>query len=327
MAHEIEMKDGKASFAYTGGAPWHGLGHELPQAFTKDQALEFSGQSWHVYKAPMYIEQDGLAVNIPDQFAICRDDVAAPGNVLGTTGKVYIPIQNEQIYEIGDMLVGEGAAVWHTAGVLRGGQIVFATLKLPDSIEVADGDMIDKYLVVVNWHTGKSAAKLYFSPIRVVCMNTLQASLMAGGIKARICHSGDLSWQFRNAADLIGISDKVFSKTADASRELVKVKLSTEQVRGYIWNVFPDLPGKALKRKSNKTERIRDIVEHLYREGKGNDLPSVRGTAWAAYNAVTEYVDHARLQKSGRERRFASSWFGTGTEIRQRAYKYAMAMV
>jgi hypothetical protein len=51
----------------------------------------------------------------------------------------------------------------------------------------------------------------------------------------------------------------------------------------------------------------------LYASGQGSDLPGVRGTAWAAYNSVTEWVDHHYpLLQSGKvsEARTASVLFG-----------------
>ena len=35
---------------------------------------------------------------------------------------------------------------------------------------------------------------------------------------------------------------------------------------------------------------------HLFHEGIGNNDPAIRVTLWAAYNGITEYVDHWRAR-------------------------------
>ncbi len=39
MSHELEMIDGKASMAYAGDVPWHGLGVQVSNDLTPQQML------------------------------------------------------------------------------------------------------------------------------------------------------------------------------------------------------------------------------------------------------------------------------------------------
>ncbi len=48
MAHMIEFLDGKASMAYAGETPWHGLGTEVPNDLTPAQMLKAAGLDWKV---------------------------------------------------------------------------------------------------------------------------------------------------------------------------------------------------------------------------------------------------------------------------------------
>jgi hypothetical protein len=69
----------------------------------------------------------------------------------------------------------------------------------------------------------------------------------------------------------------------------------------------------------------------LFEDGQGQSLPQVRGTLWAAYNGVTEYVDHRVLfGRNGRplpeDRRLGSVWFGEGYRIKARAYREAIGL-
>lgn len=67
--------------------------------------------------------------------------------------------------------------------------------------------------------------------------------------------------------------------------------------------------GHASEQAETSTRRVADnIIEILERGGRGLDMPGVRGTAWGAYNAVTEYLTWERGRSN--DNRMASVWFG-----------------
>ena len=75
------------------------------------------------------------------------------------------------------------------------------------------------------------------------------------------------------------------------------------------------------------------ILAQLYAnfDNERNTLPGIRHTAWAAYNAVSEYVDHqsrvtGNSSDAKADNRLCSIWFGTGSKIKQRAYEQALAL-
>lgn len=57
----------------------------------------------------------------------------------------------------------------------------------------------------------------------------------------------------------------------------------------------------------------------------GNNEPSVRGTLWAAYNGVTEYVDHWR--RRGRRDHMETVCFGGGHRLKSQAFTEACKLV
>jgi hypothetical protein len=63
-----------------------------------------------------------------------------------------------------------------------------------------------------------------------------------------------------------------------------------------------------------------DSVAELMETGRGSEIRGVRGTAWGAYNAITEFVDHKRKVRGGEENRIGSIWFGQGSSVKQRAF-------
>jgi len=79
--------------------------------------------------------------------------------------------------------------------------------------------------------------------------------------------------------------------------------LDTERVPQYFAEVLDRwLKASALKGSKQSQEpiagydQVRLECTRLFTEGKGNDLPTVKGTLWAAYGAVVEYVDYHELK-------------------------------
>jgi len=171
MAHNIEIKDGQACMFYAGETPWHRLGTQVEKEVTAAAAIRLAGLDWKVEKRPMYIagqaRVDGIPVlgpEIPDKFAVVRTE---DNHVLGVVGSAYECIQNAEAFGFLDGLVGEGLAMFHTAGSLFGGRKVFVACKLPESINVGP-DRVDKYLLLATGHDGNTLMQVKWTPIRVV---------------------------------------------------------------------------------------------------------------------------------------------------------------
>ena len=62
----------------------------------------------------------------------------------------------------------------------------------------------------------------------------------------------------------------------------------------------------------------------LAEAGRGNDLPSIRGTYWSAYNGVSEWLTYSRGRSD--DNRLNSLWFGAGALTNRRALELALDM-
>ena len=69
---------------------------------------------------------------------------------------------------------------------------------------------------------------------------------------------------------------------------------------------------------------LMEEVTGLFEAGKGNDLPSIRGTLWAGYNAVSEWLTWNRGRNA--DNRLNSLWFGDGANINRHALEMALEM-
>ncbi len=325
MSHDLATINGQTAMMSYGKAPWHGLGQALDRPATAAEAIEAAHLDWEVKKAPLHIQQGNRFPAVPDHFAVVRKDQSAgtpAPTVLGIVGEGYTPLQNREAFAWFDPIVGKGAAIYHTAGALGQGERVWILAKLPDTIHVIGEDIAHKYLLLSNSHDGRSSVQVKFTPIRVVCQNTLTMALNQGrGI--RIQHTRTLPQRLEAARDALGIIRRRFEEIAKDFRQLARVLVIQPRLDDYLGRVFPaptDLDnGQVVAR----VQRARTESGRLFEEGRGNKEPGVRGTLWAAYNGVTEYVDHAMTYRDD-DRRLDAIWFGNGYLTKARAYRIAV---
>lgn len=307
---------------YVGDVPWHRMGHRLEGAATAEQAIEASGLDWEVQKQPVYTGPH-RSVRVKDRFAICRTDrLDQPdGGQLGIVGGNYEPLQNRQAFSFLDPVVGQQAAVYHTAGALRGGRQVWMLAKLPGEIRVVREDVTEKYILLSNSHDGTSAVRIGFTPIRVVCQNTLNLAL-EGMQGLTIRHYVDVAARVRAAHRLMGIVNAAYDRIGQTMGAMAQVPMTRDRLAAYFEAVVP-VPGDEQAREKVEQRHLR--LSELFESGDGNDLPGVRGSLWAAYNAVTQWTDRESYTKRNQEP-LRSIWFGGGARLKQRAYDVAERM-
>ena len=55
-------------------------------------------------------------------------------------------------------------------------------------------------------------------------------------------------------------------------------------------------------------------------------MKGAEGTLWAAYNGVTEWMDHREVRQTA-DQRLASAWFGESSRVKARALTVAVEML
>jgi phage/plasmid-like protein (TIGR03299 family) len=309
---------------YVGEVPWHGLGTELKEPATAGEAINAAKLDWEVMKLPLFVHKDSrAALRVENRYGIVRRDLWETGDcvVLGIVGPQYTPLQNSEAFRFFDPIVGKGEAIFHTAGVLDGGRRVWMLAKLPGCIRVVRDDDVHKYLLLSNSHDGSSAVQVKFTPIRVVCQNTLTMALSRGPT-VRVVHTRNVKERLANAEKALGIIRGRYDEIEDAFKKMVQVQMRDERLRGYLNAVFPDPADPEDRRQRSRVESDRMWATYFFDEGKGNMAPSVRGTLWAAYNGVTELIDQRGGQTA--EKRLESVCFGDGHRVKARAYAIAV---
>ncbi len=326
MAHEICIQGGKVHMMYVDEEPWHGLGTRLERPATSAQAMAAAHLDWRVKKVPLYAAEFGRRMEVPKANALVRSDLWDDENhecpIFGIVSDAYTPVQNRDAFVFLDSIVGEGAAVYHTAGALGNGERVWMLVKLPGHLTVIGDDIADKYLLLANDHRGEGSVQVKFTPIRVVCNNTLTLALKGGSL-IRVRHFHNARERLEEAKEKLGIIDQRFDEIGEAFRAMLKVQMDRQGLHDYLGAVFP-MPEKATPKQKERINSDRALAEHLFSEGEGDKARGVNGTLWAAFNGVTELIDHREMPNLSAERRLASVWFGAGAAVKARAYGYAV---
>jgi len=331
MAHEIDMTKSGGSAMYAYSPAWHGLGTVVSEAQTSADALRIAGLDWEVATTGVAADfgesaGDGRYRLIPGRRATYRTDTGAP---LGSVGLRYTPLQNREAFAWMDAVVGESLAIWNTCGSLKGGSRVWMLAKLPGSLEVTSGDVLEKYALIMNPHDGSGSVWLFPTSTRVVCANTLRVAMgegrraVANGGGLRLRHTeGSLARRVERAREVFGIIDNAHADLATTAQAMQRKDMSSRQISEYFGGLIDDRSDKARSR----------LLGSLWdRFALPTNSESFGANVWTAYNSVSEYADHEMrvvgTEEQKQERRFGSAMFGTGDTFKQRAWKAAVSLV
>lgn len=343
-----------SKMAFVGDNPWWvGIeGEDKGQAtnlgqqeITAKAMLAASGSDFIVQKGPLrgHIVVDGKRVTakVPDLFAIMRED---NHDVLGVVSNRYELYQYHEAFSFFDDVVGAGQAVYHTAGTLGRGEIGWILARLPQEIMVNGKDEIHNYLLLSTGHDGRHAFHMMFTPIRVVCENTLNISTGNGTRREgyRLSHFTGLKNRLdvKDVWEALGLAKDFLKKFGEQANKLGQTTITDEEIQGLLQRVFP-CPKQlllaapkghplSLLKEPKKEDLVpanmwvatslpkqRALVTKLIKEGKGNDDPAIAGTRWAAFNGVAEYTDYLAGWDS---KRTQSLLFGEGQAAKQQAW-------
>lgn len=294
MGHDLDITDGTASFVSAREDAWHQLGVTLPDTFTAEEAMEHGKLGgWNIRKEPLFTRtESGLEIPIPERFAVLRDNPVRAGqiDVLGDVGRGYKVMQNEELAALLNALVDESGAHFETAGALNGGRRVFITMKVPANIRIGGVDPVDMYLAVVTSHDGSMSHTGMVTPVRVVCANTLNCAFKEASHMFRVRHTvGSERIMIQEARDMLGMSFAYIEGFQEQAEQLIQTTLTQSRFEEIIVNEFgagKDAAPATVTRTENKLEQMSELfADAMTQEG-------IRETAWAGFNALTEWFDH-----------------------------------
>jgi phage/plasmid-like protein (TIGR03299 family) len=306
------------TMAYAGQTPWHGTGESISEDSVYDLGVvkKLSGLNWTVELEPMFLK-DGRKVE-------CRQASlrSTDRSILGTVGPRYNPLQNDKAFEFFRPFLETKSAALHTAGSLDEGRRVWILAKLAlDSSDIVPGDSVDKFLLLSNSHDGTLAVRVGFTPVRVVCSNTLAMAHSSEASKLiRIRHHKSVEKTLEEVRDVMNVANAEFEATAEQYRALAKRQINREDLEKYIKIVL----GVDEEEIKTRTRNTIDGIINLFETGKGANIPGVRGTYWGAYNSLTEWLTWERGHNT--DTRLNSLWFGDSANVNKLALETAVEL-
>lgn len=304
------------SIAYANEVPWHGMGTRMKDRFTSEEALKQGGLDWEVEKLEI---KTTSSIEIPSHRAVVRTDNK---EVLGVVGKGYQILQNRDAFSFFDEAIKDRSAIFETVGALGKGEKVWMLAKVEGSdFYVLGEDQVQPYLLLYHGHDGFTSVTGMFTPIRVVCQNTLKVALSSNTDKIRVKHTGNVQEKLKLAGAMLRMTGAMIDETKPIFKALANRSLSASESTQYIMKSLSSRSViKTLEDESEQLKASVEKVEELVETGVGSGIRGVRGTAWGTYNAITEYIDHHRNPRGGQENRLGSIWFGQGSAVKQRAF-------
>lgn len=263
-------------------APWDGVGMNVHGAFSSKEVMQRAGLDWSVSSRKLYLS-DGSPV--PGVKANVR---STDNKVLGIVGPDYKIVQNAEAFSFMDQVLGEGVT-YETAGALKGGRRVWVLAHIPGEYKFVE-DKADPYILFSTTHNGSGAIKVCLTPIRVVCMNTLNLAIKTATRSWSIVHKGLMDQKIANAKNTLIASKEYMDALCDEMVNLNEIKLTDTQVYDYVKKLIPmPLDPSEVTRRNVSSKR----TELMDRYELAPDLAHVDRSAYRFVNAVSDFATHS----------------------------------
>ena len=313
MAHEIE------AMFYVGKEPWHGLGKAIPagKKLSVPEAIKAAGLDWEVGMQKVYM---GTVANLieKEHYQLATDYMATyrktDNKILGIVGSKYTPLQNKDAFNWFQPFLDAELATLETAGSLYEGRRIWVLAKIADcTAGIKGSDAVSQYILLSNSHDGSLAVRVGFTPIRVVCNNTLCMAHESNASKLlKVRHSSQLIKNLDLVRETMNLAAQEFEATVVQYKALAARDIDSASLEKYVRKVF----------NIEKTggDKLLPKIIHLFENGRGSR--EAGKTYWGAYNAVNGYFNYFRGKTP--ENTLNSVWFGESSELNKRALNVAL---
>jgi phage/plasmid-like protein (TIGR03299 family) len=321
MAHLLnKATDGSWSFASSMKEPaWHGLGQNVGHVMTAEEAIKEANLGFEVQKFPI-LREDGITV-IESHMETRRMDNDV---TLGVVGKDYEVVQNWDCFKFFDNIVGRKEAIYETAGVLGKGEVIFITARLPKEIVIGRDDLIHNYVALITSHDMSYALTAFFTPVRIVCNNTMNAAMRNCMNRVYMKHTKNVQREMFDGARIMGLNSRYMDQLAIEMGYLYDKKIAEDEVRELLTQVFLSpvqqakgnsyLPFDLSTRKKNTIQEVIDYY-HYAETQKG-----IKGTAYGLYHAVTGYFQNRQKFTNDTLKMKSVMLHGTAYQYQQKAF-------
>ncbi len=261
------------------------------------QALVRGGHDWTV---SLHEVQVAGGAKIDGKRAVVRDDNGYP---LGVVGKTYQPIFNTELAAFADDLAGLGGAeASPIVGTMHKGRRVFSVIDFgtyrPEGF--GGSEIVNLSQIVTTRHDGGGSLTAGLFPLRLTCANGMRALIKSKVRSVRIRHTLKADERLIEARKVMGASEAAFDSFAASVERLIATELTDAKFAKLTEQLMPvggdDTPPATTTRRDN----ARDAMFALWSESE--NLADVRGTGYAAVNAIGEWEQWVRPIRGNRSR-------------------------
>jgi phage/plasmid-like protein (TIGR03299 family) len=325
MSHQVE------TIAYSGTTPWHNLGVNVPADISTDDMLVMAGLDWTVSQRPLYFpKEEGSKImkRAHGKYGLVRD---TDNKLFDITGERWNPVQNHDVLDFFREFVAAGDMTLETAGSLRGGKFIWALARLGEDFKLGHEDLIANYLLLMSPHAVGYSLLAQYTAIRVVCANTMAASIgydfkgnrMEQGFRMTHMRKFDDDTKLE-AKQALGLAHVQITEFQELCETLSQTRVTDDEVSNFFYEVIQEEKPEAVLGEEDDPEDAPRLVkrfETALLSAPGQDMNTCKGTLFGAVNAVTYVVDHELGR--GDDSRLTSAWTGQGSVLKRRAYQLA----
>lgn len=295
MSHNLEFNEEKGTHSFVSAkeVPWHNCGQVIDKkGLTAEECIKFANLDFDVVKKPLVATFDeNTNIEVPDMYATIRSDNKA---ILGIVGKQYEILQNKEAFSFFDPLIESDEAYYETCGILGSGRM-FLTAKLPAHIRIGKtDDIIDQYIFLTNSHDGKNSVVVAFSPIRIVCANTLSAAIRGCTNRISIRHTSNMNNKIKLAHEVMGLQNLYTKELGEIFNTMAKKEANDKVYEKIIVTALADNE-KMVKDyfegngSTRFTGNVKEAMNYAFSDETQTMFKTTQNTLFGAYNAITGF--------------------------------------
>lgn len=314
MSHEVEQYNGQSSVLTVRQSAWHRLGPTFDEPPSLDYAMDICRQRYWVDKerlsrSVMTSQEEWLTTGrttkevLTSAYVTVRHDREIE---FGVVSGDYSVVQNADAFAILRPLIDKGLAVIDTAGVLRDGADAWILVKfnlemMGTIVRQVFSEEIIPYGLVANNFSGRRGVMLANTPVRVVCANTLgEAESGAEKDKIVLRHTSGAKEALVQASE--SLWGNILHRYEAMAKAYHAMNCATIPVGEFNDRIVPIMAWNPEDRDGwNPEAKMARRVLERYEEKKGCITALWNGgglgltgnhSAWEAYNACVEALDH-----------------------------------
>ncbi|WP_259070334.1 DUF932 domain-containing protein [Mucilaginibacter sp. X4EP1] len=305
---------------------WQVLGKTITKCTSSAEAIQEAGLDFEVLKRPnIHPLPSGKNIISDNSYFTFRTDTEA---ILGDKiGSDYEVVQNIDQFAFFDSIVENyGGLHYETAGSIAYGQVTYITAKLPEHIRVGKSDYIEQYLFLTSSHDGTGSITIAFTPVRIICRNTLNAALNNCSNAIKIRHTASAAEKLKSAHKMLGLTNQLSTELEAIFNKWARVRITDPELKRLIQiAMVPNKETFALLKTGKESElssqfnnTVSSVLDYSLTSPTQQEA-TTKGTLFGFYNSITGYYQNVRSYKDD-EAKFKSLMAGTGLQRNQTAF-------